>query len=246
MDANSSSELQAWREWRRLCAIGRLPPPEAAQLRAAIAVRFRGSIRRYCDHFGLAAGAVQAPGDEDCAHLFETHCALHHRADGKAYKHWLLARGDQSLDAVQSGVSLLARMVVRDWLRREHAGKAETSLDSPPPGASQPLSELLPTASRDNDLPAGGLEWAEDLLPRLLANLHPIEQKLLRIRRSGRELYDPEALREHHIGKSALYNHQKKLFQRLAEAVRADYPDLSAAAAARLGLELLDRLVAKA
>jgi len=235
-------ELDLWKEWRRCCAFARLNDEERACLTHSVARRFCQAVRRYCDHQGLSSTAVQAPPPADCAHLFETHCQLHQRAEGKMYKHWLLERGTGDLDSVQSGVALLLRMVVREWLRRERKGLRDMPLDQPPPGAAEPLVSLLAAPPAAEDLTPEVDHWIHRHLPAWIHQLHPLQRKVLLIRRSGRELYDPQALREHAVGKSSLYAHQRALFETLAHAVQTDFPGISPELGARVVLDILETL----
>lgn len=133
----AESEMQAWQHWREACALSLISDLEKSHLTTVIAQRFRSMLRKVNLH---GYGTLSAPPNADCAHLFETYCAMHQRRDGKKYKQWLLTRGRRDLDTVQSGVMLLIRNVVREWIRDTHPQTAPVSLQQQVGSGNKPVA----------------------------------------------------------------------------------------------------------
>jgi len=236
---DDSQEMEAWRRWRARCALGLLEAPERDRLTTVIAQRFRSMVRRIG---GSRGEPLQAPSAGECAHLFESYCALHTRRDGKKYKEWLLTRGRRDLDTVQSGVMLLVRNVVREWVRDTVAVSdvREVSLHREwAPGLS--LEQLLPGVET-SEAPREVREWLERRIAEWRHALHPTEAVALRLRFQGRVFSDPRAVEEAGVGKSSLYKHHRRVLFRLSADLRTVFPDLEPAMASRVVLDALDRL----
>lgn len=235
MEANE--EIQAWRRWRELCALDRLEPEERGRLVPVIAMRFRSRARQLslCRRKRL-----DAPPDRDCAHLFESFCALHHRVDGKKYKHWLLERGRRDLDSIQSGVMLLVRNVVREWVRDACPETAELSLqETVLPGVR--LEQLIPDPET-RPLTPELEEWIYGGLSEWMEGLDPVEAEVLRVRHQGRVFSDPAVLAEVSVGKSTLHKYHRGLLFRLAGDLQRAFPELEPGLASDGVLRTLDEL----
>lgn len=232
----AEEELELWRCWRERCALGRLEEADRAVLELRIGERFRSRLRQLNAHRN---GRVpQMPGDRECAHGFETFCALHRRRDGKSYKHWLLTRGRRDLDTVQSGVMLLIRNVVKDWLRDREPENKGLSLEKEIGGMT--LAQCLP--AEDSLKGMGEMRaWLEERLPEWTRCMREEEAAGLRIRAKGWVLSDPRVRTETGFGKSTLHKYHRALMVRWAEALRSVFPEADPEAAAFLLLDAMDR-----
>jgi hypothetical protein len=232
---NAEQEMSAWHAWHEACALALIPVPDRIQLTTVIADRFRSMVRRINLH---GQGRLSAPNDADCAHLFETYCAMHNRRDGKKYKYWLLTRGRRDLDTVQSGVMLLVRNVVREWVRDAHPRTAAMSLQQTL-GSNTTLEQLLPD-TRSEQRSCEQREWLTQKLASDLSDLDPVERILLLLRAQGRVFSAPGIQAEFGVGKSTLHKYHRKLLEREAEELSGHFPGLSAEDACSLVLDLLD------
>ena len=235
MDADA--EVQAWHSWREACAFGLIDAEERDRLHQVVGERFRSRVKRLNAH-----GAGLPPlENRECAHLFESWCALHQRRDGKRYKDWLLNRGRRDLDTLQSGVMLLVRNVVREWVREFHSPKAELSLDQPLNGVSGlTLRELLPE-ERAAERSAEESRWMRDRVRVLIEKASAVERAVLRIRAERRVFSHPQVKEDTGFGKTALHNHHRALLERLAGEVGEHFPGLGAEEASGMVLQLLDQ-----
>jgi hypothetical protein len=232
-------ELSCWKRWQTLCALGRLEPAEQELLSSRIAERFRSRLQRLKAHRVWGACVTKMPDDRECAHALEIYCALHQRRDGKSYKHWLLSRGRQDLDTVQSGVMLLLRNVVKEWIR-DHA---------PPPGAHSlqewlggedfSLEDCLPSET-GSDVLIELQAWASSVLPEWMEELSSEESASLWVRAKGWVLSDPRAVKLTGFSKTTLHKYHRLLLHRWAGALKEHFPDAPAEAAASVVLSQLD------
>lgn len=145
--------LEDWLQWKQLCALALCRPMTQSALRDLVGRRFRQYVAGYAS--GPGSGTALEP--RDAWHGFETYFQLHRTRQGKGYKEWLFARGPDpaadpaaALAAVESGVSLLLRNVVREHLRQERPSwrclsTQESALGPDGPGLT--LDELLPGPS---------------------------------------------------------------------------------------------------
>ena len=233
-------ELACWRRWRDLCALGRLGPEERERLERTIGERFRSRLRQLKAHRVFGAVASAMPSDRECAHGFETHCALHARRDGKSYKHWLLARGRRDLDTVQSGVMLLTRNVVKEWLRDRTPRTADVSLHEPV-GDHLTLEQCLPAEDvfeENDDL----CTWTRQRVPKWIAGMRAEEAAALEVRARGWIMSDPRARRATGLGKTTLHKYLRAVTTRWAEETRDAFPDVPPEHAAAALLEVLDQV----
>nr|MDA3872938.1 hypothetical protein [Kiritimatiellia bacterium] len=176
--------------------------------------------------------------DADCAQLFEAYCAIHQRQDGKKYKEWLLTRGRRDLDTVQSGVMLLIRNVVREWLRDTRPETAPVSLQLTV-GEGLSLEQLLPDEDRfgwGSEL----TEWVRQQVRMLPGALEEVEKVVLLLRARGQVFSAPEVKREFGFGKTTLHKYNRRLLERLAVDLRERFPELSPEQGAAAVLNVLD------
>ncbi|WFB35776.1 hypothetical protein P3T73_16615 [Kiritimatiellota bacterium B12222] len=235
---NSHEELQAWQQWRDACALALISEDASAQLTRVIALRFKSMLRKVNLHGnkGLAA-----PSDRECAALFESYCALHQRRDGKKYKQWLLTRGRRDLDTVQSGVMLLVRNVVREWIRDAHPQTAEVSLQKSVglTGKSVPLEQLLPdcsSQSRSEEQQA----WVLERIQKQTEFLKPAEQVALFLRAQGTVFSAPGVKQRFGFGKTLLHQRLRQLMERLVEEVKDHFPGVAGEEGVGMVLDVLD------
>ena len=229
--------LEDWRAWHEACALDRVSAAVRSVLTGFLGRRFAGAVRR----LGRGGLAHRVPGDTDCAHLFESWCCLHRRREGKHYKDWLMARGDRSLGAVESGVSLLLRKVVLEWVRMEFDRHPTLSLDAPVVDQTGRLSleDLLPEP--ESSVPdAEAIRWACGQVPAWVAAMSRSEQAAVAARCQGRRFVDPEVLRAAGVGKSALHSHFQAWIRSRAEDVKAAFPEMTPAAGTALVLHVLE------
>jgi hypothetical protein len=234
----TGTTLEDWHAWHEACSLALVSDPVRAALTGFLGRRFAGAVRR----LGNGGLAHRVPGDADCAHWFESWCCLHRRREGKHYKDWLMARGDRSRGAVESGVSLLLRKVVLEWVRMEFSRLPTLSLEAPLTDGTCGLSleELLP----DPEASEPGFEevrWVREHTAGWVAEMTRSERAAVAARSQGRSFVDPEVLRAAGVGKSALHNHFRAWLLARAEEVKARFPDLTPGEGTSLALTILER-----
>ncbi len=248
-------ELRQWREWTARCALGLCGSATRAELRAFVSARFRHYARKCCFLTNADDPVQLFPSGVDAWHLFETRLRLRQTRAGKSYKQWLLARDGEGADraSMESGVSLLVRDVVREFLRREHMPRTFAALEQPVPGVTGEavsLRELLPG---DADTAATVEQRERDALAATCARdvrerLSRREQVALLAREAGRSITDPAVLRAAGCGKSELSRAYHKALQSLAGHVRSRFRQEDregCAAIACATLEQLNNLLAR-
>ena len=231
-----TAALPAWREWKRLCALGRCSRATQVALQTFAVRRFRTMVGRYRSRTGAGDALPRAAGvtREEAWHLFETHMVVGVRRCGKRYKDWLFARlqksGDDPLDVIQGGATLIMRDVVRDYLRAECSQQDTVSLDVKVDCGDGPpvtLIDLMP-AGVDIVSQAAGREYAE-LASRhadeTLAATTYAERMVLLARSLG------VSLASHHVGsltgrrKTRLYAVYRRFVENLATHLKGVYQD---------------------
>lgn len=234
---DTGTSVSDWKAWQEACSLDRVPDAVRAALTGFLGRRFAGAVRR----LGNGGLSHRVPDDAACAQHFESWCCLHRRREGKHYKDWLLTRGDRGAGAVESGVSLLLRKVVLEWVRLEFDRiptlSLEASLTADTGGLS--LEDLLPDPG---EWEAGFEErqWVEAQAPGWVAALTPSERAAVAARAQDRSFVDPEVLLAAGVGKSALHNHFRAWLLARAGEVKARFPDLSPSEGAALTLHILE------
>ena len=244
-------ELKQWREWAAQCALGLCAAETRAELRAFVSLRFRHYARKCCFLTNADDPMQLFPSSIDAWHLFESRLRLQQTRAGKSYKQWLLARGGEGADRalMESGVSLLVRDVVREYLRREHMPPAFASLEKPVAGLTGEavsLRELLPGGS-DTTATVEGRELerlsaacARDVAGRLAHR----ERIALLARETGRAITDPAVLRAAGCGKSELSRAYRKALQTIAGHVRSRFRQEDREHCAAIACATLERVKA--
>jgi len=223
-------DLKQWREWTAQCALGLCAAETRADLRAFVSLRFRHCARKCCFLTNADDPVQLFPSPADAWHLFESRLRLHQTRAGKSYKQWLLARDGAGADraSMESGVSLLVRDVVREYLRREHMPRTFAALEQPVAGLTGEavsLRELLPgdadtaAAVEQRELDALADTCARDLMVRLSRR----EQVALLARETGRSITDQAVLQAAGCGKSELSRAYHKALQSIAAHVRSRF-----------------------
>ena len=129
-----------WSEWKQRCALARCSVAVRRRLSSFAHYRLRMAARRAAGRTNLFEGLEpRLPTDPECSwHLLESHALTTNTRQGKSYKEWLFARGDdrQSPDtaSVEGGAALMLRDVARNYLRGECLRRGTVSLDNPVPG----------------------------------------------------------------------------------------------------------------
>lgn len=228
-------EMQAWGLWRERCAFGLLGEEDRRGLEKVVGDRFRSRVKRLNAH----GAGLPRPEDRDCAHWFESWCALHPRKDGKRYKDWLLTRGRRDLDTIQSGVMLLVRNVVREWVRSFHTSSMDLSLDEPLPEAhGLSLQELLPETKPERSPEL--TPWIQGQVEVLTAGADPVVKAVLMVRGQGRVFSHPQVREETGYAKTTLHEQHHRLLERLAGDLKASFPALRPQQASAAVLDVLD------
>lgn len=234
--------LANWQAWHEACALALTPDAARAGLVGFLGRRFGGTVRK----LGQGGLAHRTPGDADCAHLFESWCCLHQREDGKRYKDWLMTRGDRSQGAVESGVMLLLRKVVLEWVRMEFSRQPTLSLEASltPDTGGMTLEDLLPEGEGE-EMSFEETGWVRERAAGWVAAMTQVERVALAARQQERSFVDPEVLRMAGVGKSALHNHFRAWVRARAEEVKDRFPELSPSESTALVLLVLEECAKK-
>jgi len=235
--SGGEGRLADWEAWRRACALDLTPEAARRELISFLARRFFSGVRKAAADMPLN----RVPEDAVCAALFESWCALNGRRDGKAYKAWLFARGDQSPDAVESGVSLLMRKVVREWLMMERPPAAERSLQEGLGRSGMTLEDLLPDPA-DDFLLLDEAGWRARRLGEIRRALKRPQRVALAARTRGLPFTHPAVIAAAGVRHAMLARHYRNLVLKLGDAIRQDFPGIPAAAALGLFRRCLDEL----
>lgn len=249
--SDHSTTVEAWKVWRKTCAVGLCPPSAADLLRGFGSQRFFHYLNHYGSRTGRRAPIRQVPETQNAWHLLETHARVGATREGKRYKDWLFMRAEiesvEWIRAVEAGATLLIRDVVREYLRREHAPAFMESLQRPLGSGKCPaytLEELLP----DTVEPLGAVEereW-EDFGRRLaepfFSTMSSRERIALWARDRQLALTDPALCQWAGCRKSVLHQTYGECIQRLCAAVKEAYPSETPAIWVQLARKTLDQL----
>ena len=252
--ATPADTLDAWREWKARCALGRCGPDTRRLLRYFARHRFALYVERIARP--IAGPELWADDGRAAWHRFETHMLTARAHSGKVYKKWLFARGrlaeaDRPLDAIQGGATLIMRDVVREYLRCEQPPAAAVSLDRPlgtQHGRPLTLGDLLPAAACPETDP--GERELEDLAGAEAQREFPCLPRRTRVALLARVLALPfsHPAVESAAGcrKTALHVALRGLAERLAGRLLSDYRDDDRATVLRLAVRAFRALHALA
>jgi hypothetical protein len=237
----TKEELIAWETWQERCALELLSEPMRAGICQVMADRFRSRVRQVSHLPIFGNNRPDVPDNRKCAHLFESYCALHQRRDGKSYKRWLLTRGKQDVDTIQSGVMLLMRNVVREWIRDCHPRTADRSLHDVT-RLNITLEECLPEADAPHQISDEVAEWMQTEQSNWIEELNAPEVAMLRARCKGLIFSDPRVQQETGISKTTLHKYHREVMVRWAGRLREKFPEIGAETGAGLILEAMDAI----
>jgi hypothetical protein len=245
-------ELDAWTEWKRLCALGLCEVETQTALRAFACAAFRRYLGVYATAARTTAVDALAPSREDAWHRFETHLRIRNNRQGKSYKEWLFSRaveeGSSSLDCIRGGATLLMRDVVRAYLREETAPAGTRTLDAPietaDGGGGLTLRDLLPDRAdtrhtvTQNEVCA----LAADATAPLLAVIGRRERIALLARELGLSLAHPLVTTAAKCRKSMVFAAYRQALEDLAEGVRQRYPHFETSTMAEVCIQVFDNV----
>lgn len=211
--------VEAWREWKRRCALDLCDAETQDELKTFAHQRFVYFLQRFIWLSNLEHAAYVEVSEQEAWHLFETHTLLHRMRNRTVRKDWMFRcrRGrKRDLDAVQSSATLIMRDVVRDQLRLEFQSRRLISLSGRPDEGHLSADELLP-----GDLtPAGEAEHrdfrtlAREHAAELAGSLTTDERTTLRALGSGRTFTHPTVLRKAGRSKTTLHDAYRALAKR--------------------------------
>jgi len=226
------NDLTPWLEWKERCALEKCSAPAAGVLRNFFQTRLLGYIRGLDHNFEL-------PKDSNYAGaLFEFKHAHGQRRDGKTYKQALFSP-DVSQDVVDyATVAGRAALLTRDIAReitcasRSQFAHAELSLEDCVDGnnTETKYGDLLQGSLPD----AAFIAWLNQVAKIagneaavLLDQCTEREGWVLGARASGMELTDPALHSSTGLKKTALYETERKLEERVTRHLQREFPEES-------------------
>lgn len=245
---------EAWREWKKRCAAGLCGAETAAQLRRFGSVRFATYVKKYAAGVGRFDDNIRPAEIADGWHLFETHARTAGNRAGKRYKDWLFERvnggGVDFVAAIEAGVTLMMRDVVREHLRSEHAPAFMTSLQKPVgsgDGSTCTLEDLLPD-HLDPATEAAEREWcalAARHTADFMASLDERQATALWGRARGVSFSDAGLRQRAGCSADVLHKTYQRLMHQLGDVLKAAYPGESPSALTHLACMIHADLVEK-
>jgi len=234
-----------WTEWKRRCALGACCAETQAALQKFAAARFDRNVRRYLQNTNLRDGrTVQVPA-RDAWHLLESHLTVRKNRRGKRYKDWLFARvarfDGKLAEALRSGVSLLMRDVVREYLRSEFSRFGTLSIDQPLSGVgdgSLTVAEMLPGEIDPTQLVVQH-EYealASSHAQRIFTKSTGRQKVALLAKELGVSLASPAVTRAAGCGSSMVNRAYRDFVKRVGELLQDVYPDDDRESGLRLAL----------
>jgi hypothetical protein len=211
-----------WMQWRERCASQLCDASIRDALQGFVAMRFNRLMERTIGRFVTGAGTVYLPASE-CMHLLESFVAIGRGKKGKAYKEWLFDRAScGGIQAIEGGVTVLIRDVVREHARREYAPSFMTTVNErvqTSSGRSVTLEQLVSGGpGPDDQLAAVELQdIASGQAAMLIENLEHREVTAILAKEIGLSLADPVVLEVAGCRKSVLNDSHRKLCGRIAD-----------------------------
>ncbi len=226
----AGSRLEHWLEWKQKCAHGLCSAEARHALTAFAAMRFDQFARTYAHRTNASVDSVRSAG-KDGWHLLETYMMTRNNRQGKRYKDWLFSRtaeGDNALDVLAGGATLLMRDVVRDILCHEYGPAQVVSLSAVvrrEGGSAITLEDLLPGAvSPSDEVAARELErMAARHAGRFFENLSHREKVAVLAREIGISLAHPAVVGAAGCSKSVLVEALFKAVERAASNLKEEY-----------------------
>ncbi len=245
------TETDDWLTWIERCALERCPDATRNHLKAFLFSRMTRLSQSCAAACGMHRPAPDALTPNEAWHLFESHLVTHDTREGKSYKLWLKdhARLDRSdpLAGLESGATLLARDVAREYLRREGLRSMTLPLDAPLPGRdgnTLRLADLLPAPEDPYEkLDAARLAgMAREACEPILEQLTRREKVVLLARALQLPLTSPDIAAAAGCGKSVLFTTYQESLQTIASHVRRSFASEDRPTCARLAILALQRV----
>ena len=243
--------IEDWLQWKQRCALALCDPDTQSALQDFVCHRFQNYLEFYQKELSSDPDMRATSPASDAWHSFETYFYLNQTRHGKSYKSWLFARGldsshplSPSLPAVESGVSLLLRDVVRERLRHEASPRRVRSLHDPvcvsTDNVPVTLEDLLPAAvDMDRQVEQHELEQLASIIINALSRR---ERIALLARECQMSCAHPSILKTAGCGKSMLAAAHLSALRRVAQYVRDVYPDESAHILASLTVSVFENM----
>jgi len=246
-----STTEEAWHEWKQVCAADLCSSDTSAQLQRFGAAKFRAYLKKYASSIGRVEQSMPMAASADAWHLFETFSRIANNRQGKRYKDWLFSRigqgGENPLDVLEGGATLMMRDVVREYLRREHSPSFICSLNSPVVRSRHgdvTLEDLLPD-KLDPQQTMAELEWrqlardrAADYSPRLSSH----ERIVLWARAHGLPLNDARLQMWTRRSARVLFQSYRDAVVRLGKWIKQQLPGESPSTLLFVSRLILDEL----
>lgn len=224
------NDLAPWLEWQERCALEKCSEHAAGVLRNFFQTRLLGYIRGLDHNFEL-------PKDSNYAGaLFEFKHANGQRRDGKTYKQALfspdVSQNVVDYAAVTGRAALLTRDIAREitCASRSQFAHAELSLDDcvSENNTETKYGDLLQGSVPDAAFTAWVNQVAEVAAKEavlLFGQCTERERWVLSARASGIELTDPALHSSTGLKKTALYETERKLDERVTRHMRREFPE---------------------
>jgi len=212
-----------WDAWRACCALDRCAEETRLRLRTFAQCRFtkyRSLLVRE------SSGAAVFSADDMAAwHLMEVYMQISEDRRGKSYKEWLFtqtgAEGQEPVESLEAGASILLRDVAREYVRRECL-----------PAFIKPLDEKSlwtePAYAEDPGWALVAKEW-HDMAVQRAENIFPHISHSARIaliaRHTGLSLAHPSVEKAAAAKKSSLAIQVKRTWEDIALQIQADFPE---------------------
>lgn len=219
--------LEHWTEWREKCAIAKCASQTSAALRDYVEARFSHYATQA---IGKEAAATDLPDSHACFAMLEQWASVARPRTGRRYKEWLFARTEGNpessrLTIVNSGIALLVRTVVRNWLT-EYIPRSEVSLDAPVPGMDTlTFVDLIPDEQSMHIEEYMLRELAESLADEAFKAMKRPVRLVMLARTQNLPLYHPRLLNEFGFGKSKASETWKSVLTNIANSIKEKWPE---------------------
>ena len=221
--------MEYWSQWRERCASQLCDAPARDLLQGFVATRFNRFIQRIGFAVKNVRGAGLVPASQ-CMHLLESFIAVGQHKKGKAYKNWLFTRAPETqVGAVEGGVTVLIRDVVRDYVRKEFSPIFMCSMEDLTAGMrgrGLTIDDLISVGPAPDEAVA-----AREVKELAVEGAHAFVERVdhrtrvaLVARELGLSLADPLVLDIAGCRKSALNDSHQKLCQHVCAVLKKRFP----------------------